>query len=116
MQPHILLRRHQHRALNRPVHLRGYRRFITALQRFADIFKNNQFVTAAVCLSAWNGYMLVKSARPAVIPFVPRRKADGSGYELIILEDIGETLQGGDKASVPTLYHRPAAFRRYLQE
>ena len=51
-------------------------------------------------------YMLVKSARPAVIPFVPRRKADGSGYELIILEDIGETLQGGDKASVATQMNR----------
>ncbi|WP_438801840.1 LpxL/LpxP family acyltransferase, partial [Enterobacter hormaechei] len=51
-------------------------------------------------------YMLVKSARPAVIPFIPRRKADGSGYELIILEDIGETLQGGDKASVATQMNR----------
>ena len=51
-------------------------------------------------------YMLVKSARLAVIPFVPRRKADGSGYELIILEDIGETLQGGDKASVATQMNR----------
>lgn len=37
--------------------------------------------------------MLVKSARPAVIPFVPRRKADGTGYELIILDDISDTLQ-----------------------
>ena len=50
--------------------------------------------------------MLVKSARPAVIPFVPRRKADGSGYELIILDDIGETLQGGDKALVATQMNR----------
>ncbi|HCJ7623837.1 TPA: lipid A biosynthesis lauroyl acyltransferase, partial [Enterobacter hormaechei subsp. xiangfangensis] len=51
-------------------------------------------------------YMLVKSARPAVIPFVPRRKADGTGYELIILEDISDTLQGGDKASVATQMNR----------
>lgn len=50
--------------------------------------------------------MLVKSARPAVIPFVPRRKADGTGYELIILEDISDTLQGGDKASVATQMNR----------
>ena len=51
-------------------------------------------------------YMLVKSARPAVIPFVPRRKADGTGYELLILEDISDTLQGGDKASVATQMNR----------
>lgn len=50
--------------------------------------------------------MLVKSARPAVIPFVPRRKADGTGYELLILEDISDTLQGGDKASVATQMNR----------
>ena len=51
-------------------------------------------------------YMLVKSANPAVIPFVPRRRADGSGYELIILEDISEALQGGDKESVATQMNR----------
>jgi KDO2-lipid IV(A) lauroyltransferase len=51
-------------------------------------------------------YMLVKSARSAVIPFVPRRRADGTGYELIILEDIGEALQGGDKESVATQMNR----------
>ena len=51
-------------------------------------------------------YMLVKSAKPAVIPFVPRRKADGTGYELIILEDISEALQGGDKESVATQMNR----------
>jgi len=45
-------------------------------------------------------YMLVKSANPAVIPFVPRRKKDGTGYELIIQEDISGTLQGADKESV----------------
>ncbi|MDZ7278560.1 LpxL/LpxP family Kdo(2)-lipid IV(A) lauroyl/palmitoleoyl acyltransferasee [Pantoea eucrina] len=47
-------------------------------------------------------YMLVKSAHPAVIPFVPRRKADGSGYELLILEDISQSLQGADKETVAT--------------
>lgn len=51
-------------------------------------------------------YMLVKSARPAVIPFVPRRKADGTGYELIILDDISDTLQGGDKVAVATQMNR----------
>lgn len=29
-------------------------------------------------------YMLIKTARPAVIPFVPRRLPDGKGYELLI--------------------------------
>ncbi len=50
--------------------------------------------------------MLVKSARPAVIPFVPRRKADGTGYELIIPDDISDTLQGGDKVAVATQMNR----------
>ena len=50
--------------------------------------------------------MLVKSAKPAVIPFVPRRKADGTGYELIILEDISEALQDGDKEAVATQMNR----------
>ena len=51
-------------------------------------------------------YMLVKSANPAVIPFVPRRRADGTGYELIILEDISEAMQGGDKEAVATQMNR----------
>ncbi|MEI7409058.1 Kdo(2)-lipid IV(A) acyltransferase [Pectobacterium aroidearum] len=29
-------------------------------------------------------YMLIKTARPAVMPFVPRRLPDGKGYELLI--------------------------------
>lgn len=45
-------------------------------------------------------YMLVRSARPAVIPFVPRRRADGKGYELIIMEDIGPQLYDENKEAV----------------
>ena len=52
MQPHILLRRHHHGALNRSVHLRGHRRFIASLQRIADIFQNNQLIPCAICFSA----------------------------------------------------------------
>lgn len=37
---------------------------------------------------------------------MPRRRADGSGYELIILEDISEALQGGDKEAVATQMNR----------
>lgn len=44
--------------------------------------------------------MLVKSASPAVIPFVPRRKADGTGYELLILNDISDALRGEGKETV----------------
>ncbi|OQD48256.1 lipid A biosynthesis lauroyl acyltransferase [Enterobacter cancerogenus] len=51
-------------------------------------------------------YMLVKSAKPAVIPFVPRRREDGTGYELIILEDISASLQGADKTSVAAQMNR----------
>ncbi|WP_027711690.1 Kdo(2)-lipid IV(A) acyltransferase [Dickeya chrysanthemi] len=29
-------------------------------------------------------YMLARAAKPAIVPFVPRRRADGKGYELII--------------------------------
>lgn len=63
---------------------------------FVPFFNVSQAATTA------GSYMLIKSASPAVIPFVPRRKADGSGYELIILEDIGETMRGGNKESVAT--------------
>jgi KDO2-lipid IV(A) lauroyltransferase len=41
-----------------------------------------------------------------VIPFVPRRRADGTGYELIILEDISASLQGADKETVATQMNR----------
>lgn len=45
-------------------------------------------------------YMLIKSARPAVVPFVPRRREDGKGYELVILPDIGPELYDKDKEAV----------------
>ncbi|WP_297200321.1 Kdo(2)-lipid IV(A) acyltransferase [uncultured Pluralibacter sp.] len=51
-------------------------------------------------------YMLVKSARPAVVPFVPRRKANGKGYELVILPDIGETLIDKNKEEVAALMNQ----------
>lgn len=69
-----------------------------------DYGKNNSvfvpFFAVPDAATTSGSYMLVKSARPAVIPFVPRRKADGSGYELIIMEDISDALQGADKESV----------------
>ena len=37
-------------------------------------------------------YMLMRSARPAVIPFVPKRLEGNKGYELIILPDISEEM------------------------
>ncbi|MBP2170916.1 KDO2-lipid IV(A) lauroyltransferase [Erwinia toletana] len=33
-------------------------------------------------------YLLIRSGKPAVIPFVPRRLPHGKGYELIILPDV----------------------------
>lgn len=45
-------------------------------------------------------YMLYKSANPAIVPFVPRRKEGGNGYELIILPDISGELIAEDKESV----------------
>lgn len=47
-------------------------------------------------------YMLVRGARPAVVPFVPRRLPDQKGYELIILPDISEELAGREKEFVAT--------------
>jgi KDO2-lipid IV(A) lauroyltransferase len=32
--------------------------------------------------------MLIRTGKPAVIPFVPRRLPEGRGYELIILPDV----------------------------
>ncbi|HAT8005113.1 Kdo(2)-lipid IV(A) acyltransferase [Citrobacter koseri] len=51
-------------------------------------------------------YMLVRSARPAVVPFVPRRRADGRGYDLIILPDIGHELYDEGKETVATRMNR----------
>lgn len=45
-------------------------------------------------------YMLIKSARPAVVPFVPRRKPGGKGYELVILPDTGPSLYDRNAAQV----------------
>lgn len=47
-------------------------------------------------------YMLVRTARPAVIPFVPRRMPDGKGYELVILPAIGDELVSMEKEFVAT--------------
>ena len=33
-------------------------------------------------------YLLARMAKPAIIPFVPRRLPDGRGYELVILPDV----------------------------
>lgn len=51
-------------------------------------------------------YMLVKSASPAVVPFVPRRKPGGKGYELVILPDIGPKLYDTDKEAVAAQMNR----------
>ncbi|WP_130835687.1 Kdo(2)-lipid IV(A) acyltransferase [[Erwinia] mediterraneensis] len=37
-------------------------------------------------------YMLIRSASPAVVPFVPRRLPHGRGYELVILPDISDEI------------------------
>ncbi|KFF71735.1 lipid A biosynthesis lauroyl acyltransferase [Pectobacterium brasiliense] len=45
---------------------------------FAPLFAVDKAATTR------GSYMLIKTARPAVIPFVPRRLPDGKGYELLI--------------------------------
>lgn len=75
-----------------------------------DYGKNNSvfvpFFAVPDAATTAGSYMLVKSASPAVIPFVPRRKADGTGYELIILPEIGDTLKGADKEKVARLMNK----------
>ncbi|TKI07685.1 Kdo(2)-lipid IV(A) acyltransferase [Martelella alba] len=48
---------------------------------FAPLFSVAQAATTS------GTYMLARMAKPAVIPFVPRRLSGGRGYELIILPD-----------------------------
>ena len=48
---------------------------------FAPFFAVEQAATTK------GSYMLIRTGKPAVIPFVPRRLPDGKGYELIILPD-----------------------------
>lgn len=48
---------------------------------FAPLFAMEQAATTA------GTHMLVRLAKPAVIPFVPRRLPNGQGYELIVLPD-----------------------------
>lgn len=48
---------------------------------FAPLFAVPQAATTA------GTYLLAKTARPAVIPFTPRRLPQGRGYELLILPD-----------------------------
>ncbi|MFP1721779.1 Kdo(2)-lipid IV(A) acyltransferase [Lonsdalea quercina] len=45
---------------------------------FVPLFAVNKAATTA------GSYMLARSAKPVVVPFVPRRLPDGKGYELII--------------------------------
>lgn len=47
-------------------------------------------------------YMLIRSARPAVVPFVPRRLAYGRGYELIILPDISAEISLDNEVATAT--------------
>ncbi|MGV3346168.1 Kdo(2)-lipid IV(A) acyltransferase [Enterobacteriaceae bacterium LUAb1] len=35
-------------------------------------------------------WMLIRSAKPSVVPFVPRRLPEGKGYELVMLPDMGD--------------------------
>lgn len=48
---------------------------------FAPLFAVPQAATTV------GTYLLAKTARPAVIPFMPRRLPQGRGYELLILPD-----------------------------
>ena len=67
---------------------------------FVPFFKVPDAATTA------GSYMLVKSARPAVVPFVPRRRPAGKGYELVILPAIGPELYDKDKETVAALMNR----------
>lgn len=47
-------------------------------------------------------YMLIKSAQPTVVPFIPKRKSNSQGYELIIMPDVSDKLTINNKEMVAT--------------
>jgi len=48
--------------------------------------------------STKGSYLLIRSANPAVIPFVPRRLPHGKGYELVVLPSV-EDISTESKAA-----------------
>lgn len=60
---------------------------------FAPLFAIEQAATTV------GSHVLVRLAKPAVIPFVPRRLPNGRGYELIILPDEGDMPVDSDLAT-----------------
>ncbi|WP_017348039.1 Kdo(2)-lipid IV(A) acyltransferase [Pantoea sp. A4] len=53
---------------------------------FAPLFAVQDAATTA------GSYVLIRTARPAVVPFVPRRLPNGKGYELMMLPDVGPDM------------------------
>ncbi|GLR09725.1 lipid A biosynthesis lauroyl acyltransferase [Mixta theicola] len=49
--------------------------------------------------STKGSYMLVRTARPAVIPFLPRRLPHGKGYELIVLPNVEDVPTDNEEAT-----------------
>lgn len=60
---------------------------------FAPLFAIKQAATTS------GTHLLVRLAKPAVIPFVPRRLPGGKGYEMIILPDVGALPMDSDVAT-----------------
>ena len=49
--------------------------------------------------STKGSYMLIRTAKPAVIPFLPRRLPHGKGYELIVLPDVKDVPTDNEVAT-----------------
>lgn len=47
-------------------------------------------------------YMLIRTSKPTVVPFVPRRLPNGRGYEMIILPDASDSIPLTDEVATAT--------------
>ncbi|BAP58347.1 LpxL/LpxP family Kdo(2)-lipid IV(A) lauroyl/palmitoleoyl acyltransferase [Candidatus Tachikawaea gelatinosa] len=67
---------------------------------FVPFFKIKKTATTA------GTYSLIKLSKPAVIPFLPKRLSDGSGYELIFMPDISNKISIENKIDIVTYINK----------
>lgn len=52
--------------------------------------------------STRGSYMLIRTSKPTVVPFVPRRLPNGRGYEMVILPDASDSVPLTDETATAT--------------
>lgn len=63
---------------------------------FAPLFAVKQ------AASTRGSYMLIRTSKPTVVPFVPRRLPNGRGYEMVILPDASDSVPLTDETATAT--------------